>query len=77
MGRDPDRHREQTVGSAVEAPEDERRVIEPRFATSNEPVTTLRRSARVGVTQQRDRLLPEQALRPGRVDSLAAWREAA
>src|SRR5438093_3395134 len=52
-----DRQREQTVGAALsQLPEDERRVIELRFGTGNEPVATVREVAReLGVTQQRAR----------------------
>jgi RNA polymerase sigma factor (sigma-70 family) len=75
-----DRQREQTVGAALsKLPEDERRVIELRFGTGNEPVATLREVGReLGVTQQHARQLEEQALkRLAGDDSLAAWREAA
>ncbi len=75
-----DRQREQTVGAALsKLPESERRVIELRFGTGNEPVATLREVGReLGVTQQRVRQLEEQALkRLAGDDSLAAWREAA
>ena len=75
-----DRHREQTVGAALsKLPEDERRVIELRFGTGDEPVATLREVGReLGVTQQRVRQLEEQALKHlAGDDSLAAWREAA
>jgi RNA polymerase primary sigma factor len=75
-----DRQREQTVGAALsKLPENERRVIELRFGTGNEPVATLREVGReLGVTQQRVRQLEEQALkRLAGDDSLADWREAA
>jgi RNA polymerase primary sigma factor len=75
-----DRQREQTVGAALsKLPENERRVIELRFGTGNEPVATLREVGReLGVTQQRVRQLEEQGLkRLAGDDSLADWREAA
>jgi RNA polymerase sigma factor (sigma-70 family) len=75
-----DRQREETVGTALSRlPEDERRVIELRFGTGNEPVATLREVGReLGVTQQQVRQLEEQGLkRLAGDDSLAAWREAA
>jgi RNA polymerase primary sigma factor len=75
-----DNEREQTVEAALsKLPEAERRVIQLRFGTSNEPVATLREVGReLGVTQQRVRQLEEQALkRLAGDDSLAAWREAA
>ncbi len=75
-----DRQREQTVGAALsKLSEDERRVIELRFGTGDEPVATLREVGReLGVTQQRVRQLEERALkRLAGDDSLAAWREAA
>ena len=75
-----ERQREQTVGAALsKLPEDERRVIELRFGTGDEPVATLREVGReLGVTQQRVRQLEERALkRLAGDDSLAAWREAA
>ena len=75
-----DREREQTVGTALsKLSEDERRVIELRFGTGNEPVATLREVAReLGLTQQQVRQLEEQALEHlAGDDSLAAWREAA
>jgi RNA polymerase sigma factor (sigma-70 family) len=75
-----DRQREHTVGAALsKLPDNERRVIELRFGTGNEPVATLREVGReLGVTQQRVRQLEEQALkRLAGDDSLTAWREAA
>jgi RNA polymerase sigma factor (sigma-70 family) len=75
-----DRQRERTVEAALsKLPEDQRRVIELRFGTGTEPVTTLREVGReLGVTQQQVRELEEQALkRLAEDDALAAWREAA
>ena len=75
-----DRQRERTVESALsKLPETERRVIELRFGTGDEPVASLREVGReLGVTQQRVRQLEEKALRRLAADrSLAAWREAA
>ena len=75
-----DRQRERTVESALsKLPETERRVIELRFGTADEPVASLREVGReLGVTQERVRQLEEKALRRLAADrSLAAWREAA
>ena len=75
-----DRQREHTVKSALsKLPESERRVIELRFGTGDEPVASLREVGReLGLTQQRVRQLEEKALRRLAADrSLAAWREAA
>ena len=75
-----DRQRERTVGAALsKLPETERRVIELRFGTGDEPVATLREVGQeLGVTQQRVRQLEEKALKRLASDgSLAAWREAA
>src|SRR5436309_6273144 len=75
-----DRQREETVGTALSRlPENERRVIELRFGTGNEPVASLREVGReLGITQQRVRELEERALkRLAGDDSLAVWREAA
>src|SRR2546430_1533456 len=75
-----DRQREETVGTALsKLPENERRVIELRFGTGNEPVASLREVGReLGITQQRVRELEERALkRLAGDDSLAVWREAA
>jgi RNA polymerase primary sigma factor len=75
-----DRQREQTVEAALsKLPDTERRVIELRFGTGNEPVATLREVGReLGVTQQRASQIEEKALKRLAADgSLAAWREAA
>ena len=75
-----DLQRERTVEAALsKLPETERRVIELRFGTGDEPVATLRDVGReLGVTQQRVRQLEEKALKRLAADgSLAAWREAA
>jgi RNA polymerase sigma factor (sigma-70 family) len=75
-----DRQREHTVEAALsKLPENQRRVIELRFGTGTEPVTSLREVGReLGVTQQQVRQLEEQALkRLAEDDGLAAWREAA
>jgi RNA polymerase primary sigma factor len=75
-----DRQRERTVESALsKLPEPERRVIQLRFGTGDEPAASLREVGReLGVTQQRARELEEKALRRLAADgSLAAWREAA
>src|SRR5256885_9546869 len=75
-----DRQREETVGTALsKLPENERRVIELRFGTGNEPVASLSEVGReLGITQQRVRELEERALkRLAGDDSLAVWREAA
>jgi RNA polymerase primary sigma factor len=75
-----DRQRERTVESALsKLPENERRVIELRVGTGDEPVASVRDVGReLGVTQQRVRQLEEKALRRLAADrSLAAWREAA
>src|SRR5437867_2249176 len=60
-----DRQRERTVESALsKLPETERRVIELRFGTADEPVASLREVGReLGVTQERVRQLEEKALR--------------
>jgi RNA polymerase primary sigma factor len=75
-----ERDQENVVGSALATlPEDERRVIELRFGTGEEPETSVREVARrLGVTQERARKLEERALRRlAGDDSLAAWRTAA
>jgi RNA polymerase sigma factor (sigma-70 family) len=75
-----DHQREHTVEAALsKLPENQRRVIELRFGTGTEPVTSLREVGReLGVTQQQVRQLEEQALRRlAEDDALAAWREAA
>jgi RNA polymerase primary sigma factor len=76
VGRD----REDAVSSALSTlPEDERRVIELRFGTGNDPEVSLRDVARrLGVTQARARELEARGLRRlAHDDSLAAWRAAA
>jgi RNA polymerase primary sigma factor len=75
-----ERDQENVVGSALATlPEEERRVIELRFGTGEEPETSVREVARrLGVTQERARKLEERALRRlAGDDSLAAWRTAA
>ncbi len=75
-----DRQREHTVEAALsKLPENQRRVIELRFGTGTEPVTSLREVGReLGVTQEQVRQLEDQALRRlAEDDALAAWREAA
>jgi RNA polymerase primary sigma factor len=75
-----DRQREHTVEAALsKLPENQRRVIELRFGTGTEPVTSLREVGReLGVTQEQVRQLEERALRRlAEDDALAAWREAA
>jgi RNA polymerase primary sigma factor len=75
-----DRQRERTVEEALsKLPETERRVIQLRFGTGDQPVATLREVGReLGVTQQRASQLEEKALRRLAADgSLAAWREVA
>jgi RNA polymerase primary sigma factor len=76
VGRD----REDAVSSALSTlPEDERRVIELRFGTGDDPEVSLRDVARrLGVTQARARELEARGLRRlAHDDSLAAWRAAA